>query len=266
MRCRCPAAFARGTSYGIVPRCLPPRVTRLPLSSQLWPPSALRPPIASALRCNDRHAGLGAGCHQDASPRSQGWSCNRDHRARLDRGWQDRAQRRLGRPHVVGLAMGRARGQPRRCSRVPSLVEYARRRHGTWPIADPGHRGPQGQKLAIAGGPLDKSWLLLQALARRSGVDLRKQATARSAPASAMPGDGAKSVAIGSPCIRDRVFSLRRCAKRLVSTQYDREAPCARRRAGACPALVPWDRWDRAHVSLAIPRERKAAHDLAAIG
>jgi NitT/TauT family transport system substrate-binding protein len=35
----------------------------------------------------------------------------------------------------------------------------------------------KGRKLAIAGGPLDKSWLLLQALARRSGIDLRKQAT-----------------------------------------------------------------------------------------
>ena len=35
----------------------------------------------------------------------------------------------------------------------------------------------KGRKLAIAGGPLDKSWLLLQGLARRSGVDLRKQAT-----------------------------------------------------------------------------------------
>ncbi len=35
----------------------------------------------------------------------------------------------------------------------------------------------KGKKLAIAGGPLDKSWLLLQALARRSGIDLRKQAT-----------------------------------------------------------------------------------------
>jgi NitT/TauT family transport system substrate-binding protein len=33
-----------------------------------------------------------------------------------------------------------------------------------------------GKKLAIAGGPLDKSWLLLQALARRSGVDLKTQA------------------------------------------------------------------------------------------
>src|SRR3989440_11668230 len=35
----------------------------------------------------------------------------------------------------------------------------------------------RGRKLAVAGGPLDKSWLLLQALARRVGVDLKKQAT-----------------------------------------------------------------------------------------
>src|SRR5262249_34369788 len=35
----------------------------------------------------------------------------------------------------------------------------------------------RGRKLAVAGGPLDKSWLLLQALARRSGLDLKKQAT-----------------------------------------------------------------------------------------
>ena len=35
----------------------------------------------------------------------------------------------------------------------------------------------RGKKLAVAGGPLDKSWLLLQALARRGGVDLKRQAT-----------------------------------------------------------------------------------------
>ena len=35
----------------------------------------------------------------------------------------------------------------------------------------------KGKRLAVAGGPLDKSWLLLQAWARRAGVDLRKQAT-----------------------------------------------------------------------------------------
>jgi NitT/TauT family transport system substrate-binding protein len=35
----------------------------------------------------------------------------------------------------------------------------------------------KGKKLAVAGGPLDKSWLLLQALARRSGVDLKAEAS-----------------------------------------------------------------------------------------
>jgi len=35
----------------------------------------------------------------------------------------------------------------------------------------------RGKKLAVAGGPLDKSWLLLQALARREGVDLKEQTT-----------------------------------------------------------------------------------------
>jgi NitT/TauT family transport system substrate-binding protein len=35
----------------------------------------------------------------------------------------------------------------------------------------------KGRKLAVAGGPLDKSWLLLQAFALRAGIDLRKQAT-----------------------------------------------------------------------------------------
>jgi NitT/TauT family transport system substrate-binding protein len=35
----------------------------------------------------------------------------------------------------------------------------------------------RGKKIAIAGGPLDKSWLLLQGFARRSNLDLRRQAT-----------------------------------------------------------------------------------------
>lgn len=35
----------------------------------------------------------------------------------------------------------------------------------------------KGKKLGVAGGPLDKSWLLLQALARRSGVDLKSEAS-----------------------------------------------------------------------------------------
>jgi NitT/TauT family transport system substrate-binding protein len=33
----------------------------------------------------------------------------------------------------------------------------------------------KGKKLGVAGGPLDKSWLLLQALARKSGIDLKTQ-------------------------------------------------------------------------------------------
>jgi NitT/TauT family transport system substrate-binding protein len=35
----------------------------------------------------------------------------------------------------------------------------------------------KGRKLAVAGGPLDKSWLLLQAATARDGVDLKSQAT-----------------------------------------------------------------------------------------
>src|SRR6516225_1699846 len=35
----------------------------------------------------------------------------------------------------------------------------------------------KGRKLAVAGGPIDKSWLLLRALALQSGIDLRTVAT-----------------------------------------------------------------------------------------
>jgi len=34
----------------------------------------------------------------------------------------------------------------------------------------------KGRKIGVAGGPLDKSWLLIQALARRGGIDLKTQA------------------------------------------------------------------------------------------
>ena len=43
------------------------------------------------------------------------------------------------------------------------------------PIKDVGDL--KGRKVAVAGGPLDKNWLLLQGLARRSGLDLRRQTT-----------------------------------------------------------------------------------------
>jgi NitT/TauT family transport system substrate-binding protein len=35
----------------------------------------------------------------------------------------------------------------------------------------------KGKKIAVAGGPIDKSWLLLRALALRSGLDLKAQTT-----------------------------------------------------------------------------------------
>jgi len=35
----------------------------------------------------------------------------------------------------------------------------------------------KGRKIAVAGGPIDKSWLLLRALGLRSGLDLKTQAT-----------------------------------------------------------------------------------------
>jgi NitT/TauT family transport system substrate-binding protein len=34
----------------------------------------------------------------------------------------------------------------------------------------------RGRTLAVAGGPIDKSWLLLQAAAKRDGIDIRKEA------------------------------------------------------------------------------------------
>jgi NitT/TauT family transport system substrate-binding protein len=43
------------------------------------------------------------------------------------------------------------------------------------PIAD--LAGLKGKKIAVAGGPLDKSWLLLQALARESNLDIASQAS-----------------------------------------------------------------------------------------
>jgi NitT/TauT family transport system substrate-binding protein len=43
------------------------------------------------------------------------------------------------------------------------------------PIKDIGDL--KGRKLAVAGGPIDKSWLLLRALGLRSGLDLKTQAT-----------------------------------------------------------------------------------------
>ena len=50
-------------------------------------------------------------------------------------------------------------------------------RYGPGECADPKCRRSERQKLGVAGGPLDKSWLLLQALALRSGTDLKSEAS-----------------------------------------------------------------------------------------
>ena len=77
----------------------------------------------------------------------------------------------------------------------------------------------KGRKLAIAGGPLDKSWLLLQALARRSGIDLRKQATHRLRRAAAVDREG---VAGRDGRDADVLELLRRARKQRVQTRRRR--------------------------------------------
>ena len=92
------------------------------------------------------------------------------------RGRQDRARQRLGRPHRLGLAVGRARTRARRQSRLLSYSSTLGAVMAPANSAIAGIADLKGKKLAIAGGPLDKSWLMLQAVARRGGLDLKTQA------------------------------------------------------------------------------------------
>ena len=50
-------------------------------------------------------------------------------------------------------------------SDLPALFDGARRGHGSGQFADQTARRPRGKTLGVAGGPLDKSWLLLRAYA-----------------------------------------------------------------------------------------------------
>ena len=72
--------------------------------------------------------------------------------------------------------MGRARTFARRPPGVLAVFEHAWRRDGAPNSPIKALADLKGKKLGIAGGPIDKSWLLLQALARRSGLDLKTQA------------------------------------------------------------------------------------------
>ena len=75
----------------------------------------------------------------------------------------------------------------------------------------------KGKKLAVAGGPLDKSWLLLQALARRAGVDLRRQATIVYGAPPLLVGE---SVAGRDRCHADVLEFLRRSRKQGAKARH----------------------------------------------
>jgi NitT/TauT family transport system substrate-binding protein len=75
--------------------------------------------------------------------------------------------------------------------------------------------GLKGRKLGIAGGPLDKSWLLLQAFARQSSIDLKKQSdVVYGAPAllteKALQGETDATLTFWNFCARLEAKGMRR--------------------------------------------------------
>jgi NitT/TauT family transport system substrate-binding protein len=73
----------------------------------------------------------------------------------------------------------------------------------------------KGKKLGVAGGPLDKSWLLLQGFARRSGIDLAKEAAiAYGAPPlltqKALQGETDATLTFWNFCAQLEVADMRR--------------------------------------------------------
>jgi NitT/TauT family transport system substrate-binding protein len=75
----------------------------------------------------------------------------------------------------------------------------------------------KGRKLAIAGGPIDKSWLLLQARMKQDGIDLKSDATiAYGAPpliaAKALDGEMDASLNFWNFCAQLEVKGFRRLA------------------------------------------------------
>ena len=82
----------------------------------------------------------------------------------------------VGRHHPLRLAVGLARARARAQADILALFERARRADGQErrPVAALGDL--KGRTLGVAGGPLDKSWLLLQAFAKRGGFDVAHEA------------------------------------------------------------------------------------------
>ena len=131
--------------------------------------------------------------HQSPRPRQEGRSRSADHRTRQHRGRQDRAARRLGRHHRCRTGCGwRASARSAThlvfypySSTLGAVMVPAR---SSDPQPSPISRA---RSLAVAGGPIDKSWLLLQALARSSGLDLQTASDARLWRAAALVAEGA---------------------------------------------------------------------------
>jgi NitT/TauT family transport system substrate-binding protein len=71
------------------------------------------------------------------------------------------------------LALGFARAQPRRKAQLLSIFQFTRFRHGAERFSDPNLGDLKGHTLSVAGGPIDKSWLLLQASLKQDGTDLK---------------------------------------------------------------------------------------------
>ena len=95
-------------------------------------------------------------------------------RARLDRGRQDRHSGRRRRHHRLGLAVGRARARATARSSPSTPIPPAIGAVMTKDAAIKSVEDLAGKKLGVAGGPLDKSWLMLKAYALQAGRRSRK--------------------------------------------------------------------------------------------
>ncbi len=118
--------------------------------------------------------------------------------------------------------------------------------------------GLRGKTIGVAGGPLDKSWLLLRALAQRDGLDLKAERQSRLRRARASLSKGAES---GARC-KSHLLELRcraRGARLSPADRHGRGREAARRQGSAChrrlclrrkPRQNPW------RGACAVPRNR----------
>ena len=92
--------------------------------------------------------------------------------------------------------------------------------------------GLKGRKLGVAGGPLDKSWLLLQAFARQSGLDLKQQTdVVYGAPSllaeKALQGETDATLTFWNFCARLEAKGMRRAVDMTVMKRLGAAGPVA---------------------------------------